>query len=91
MSKKVVYIYFAIVIIIEVVGLFTLPEMIVMQINTEGEANWSINKFLGIGFLFICSFGAGMSALKRNSSDKRSYMILMVMLVLHFIVFFFNS
>jgi hypothetical protein len=90
MSKKVIYIYFAIVIVLEVVGLFVLPETIVMQINTQGEASLSINKVLGIGMLFIFSLAGGVSALKSDNNNKRGFMILVVILIIHFVVFFFN-
>ncbi|MBI9009894.1 MAG: hypothetical protein JEZ05_07670 [Tenericutes bacterium] len=90
MNKKIVYSYFTIVVLLEIIGLFVLPELVVMQINTQGEANWSINKFLAIPVMFVISIGAGMYVLKSGEKTRNGYMILAVFLICHFVIYFFN-
>lgn len=90
MNKKIVFIYFLIILTLEVTGLFILPETIVMQINTLGESSWVINKYLGITVLFVLSVAGGVHVLKTNEKSKRGYMILAIMIVVHFVVYFFN-
>jgi len=90
MYKKIVYAFIVIVVVLEVIGLFILPEQIVMQINSQGEASLNINKYLGIGFLFILSVPYGISSLNSNNEPKKVYMFMIIILVIHFVVFFFN-
>ena len=90
MFKKIVVAFIVIVVVLEVIGLFILPEQIVMQINNQGEASLNINKYLGVGMLFILSVPYGISSLNSNKEPRKVYMFMIIILIIHFVVFFFN-
>lgn len=91
MSKKVVYIYFGILLILDIVALIVLPETIVMQVNTSGDANWTLNKFLGIGLLFLLGLVGGTLSLNSSErSSSRNYLLMIIILVVHMLIFIFN-
>lgn len=91
MNKKIVYIYIGILLIIDIIALFVLPETMIMQVSTSGEANWTLNKFLGIGLLFLLGIVGGVSALNSAEANKtRSYLLMAVILVVHLLMFVFN-
>jgi len=91
MNKRIVIVYFAIIIIINIIGLFILPDRLVMQINTSGEANWYLNKYVAIAFLAGLGFIGGWIALVGGEERKsKSYLTMIIIVVVHIILFAFN-
>ena len=92
MNKKIIYIFLALIIIINLLGLFILPDELVMQVNLSGEANWTINKFLGLLILFgFGILGAAVSLARSNSdSSSKNYLLMGIILVIHILMFIIN-
>jgi len=89
-NKRIVYVFFALVLIINIVGIIILPEDIVMQVNTSGEANWSANKYVAIAFMFGFGVLGGLNALLNNRSLSSKYFLMGVIIVVYILIFVFN-
>lgn len=91
MNKKIVYIFFALVIIMNVIGLFVLPDRLVMQMNTQGEASWSLNKYIAIPLLIgFGALGGGVALAGGEERASKSYVTMGIILVVYILVYVFN-
>lgn len=91
MNKKIVFIYFAIILVFNIIGIFVLPDQLVMQVNMTGEANWYLNKYIAIIFLLGLGIIGGWVALVGGSDRKvKSYLTMSIIIVVHIILFVFN-
>jgi hypothetical protein len=61
-----------------------------MQVNASGEANWSLNKYLAIPLLLVFGVIGGLVALKRDDNIQKSYLLMVIIIVIHILVFVFN-
>ncbi len=74
-----------------VVGYFVLPDQLVMQISTGGEPSLVLSK--PVGLLIILALGIITSVfVVGNKSDKqyRSYMMMLIMVIVYVLVWVFN-
>lgn len=90
MNKKIVYIFLAIIIVINLIGVFILPDELVMQINLSGDANWTINKFLGLLIFFGLGILGAAISLARKDTDGKNFILMIIILVMNILVFIFN-
>ena len=90
MNKKIVYIFIAIAFVINIVGIFVLPQSLVMQFNMSGEGSWSINKYLGLAIFLGLDLLGAFIALTRKEDVAKSYLILAIFLIVNVLMFVFN-
>jgi len=75
-----------------VVGIFVLPDTLVMQISISGEPSSLMSKAWGLTMMGSLGIIGAIFTFGNRNSDKqyRSYMILMILTIIDVLVFVFN-
>ena len=91
-NKKVAIIFIGLIIVINIIGFFVLPDVLVMQVTAGGAAGLTLSKPIGIlSLLALGALGALYTIyIQDESKIARGYFILGIILVIHVIIFIFN-
>ncbi len=84
--------YIVIIIAINTVAWFFLPDHLVMQITGEGEAGFTLPKLLGLGLMVMLGGLSGMHLVldRKETDDKRWLIAMLIILVINLVVIVFN-
>ncbi|MBN2504404.1 MAG: hypothetical protein JXB20_03565 [Bacilli bacterium] len=91
-SKIFAISYLIIIIVLNVVSYFYLPEDLVMQITSGGEDGFTLPKMVGLALLLALGAMTGLKLLvsKTETDDKRWYPAMAIILIVNIIVIVFN-
>lgn len=76
--------------IVAIVGYFTLPEMVVVQITTSGKGGTSIPKILGLLVPLAISIMYSVRYYKKDVSASKNIIVLVLVLIMYGLMFAFN-
>ncbi|MBN2539951.1 MAG: hypothetical protein JXB08_00340 [Bacilli bacterium] len=91
-SKIIAYAFITITTILCVIGIFILPDPLVIQMTLDGSPGTTVAKWLGLVILFLFGVFGGYVALANNDDPKpwKSYLVMGVFLVVEILIFIFN-
>lgn len=87
LQSKINYVIIGLTIIINVIALFFLPKEMGIHINTQGEIDSSISKYIGVLIMPIAM--ALLSFLRKNKAIESSNKLMY--LITNIILFFING
>lgn len=91
-TKVIAVIYLVIVLTLNIVSYFYLPEDLVMQITSGGESGFTLPKMVGLALLLALGAMTGLKLLvaMTDGDDKRWYPAMAIILIVNIIVIVFN-
>ena len=90
MYKKIIYGFLIAVVVLNVVGLFVLPDTLVMQIAADGSAGWTINKYLGLAIITGMDMLGAYVAFSRKDEPSKGYLTIGIFFIVNILLFVFN-
>lgn len=90
MYKKIMFLFIGVVLILNVVGLFILPNDLVMQVKLDGDPSWVINKYIGIPLVMAMDLFAAGVAFTRKEEPAKGYLVIGVLFIVNLLLFIFN-
>jgi len=79
------------VVVLNVVAYFILPDVLIMQITLNGEAGTTMPKIVGLSINLVLGVGSGYFLIKTDESTlQRWFVISLIILAVNFFAIFIN-
>ena len=90
MYKKIVFGFIIAVVILNIIGLFVLPDTLVMQVRLDGDPGWTINKYVGLAIITGMDLIGALIALTRKEEPSKGYLIIGIFFIVNILIYVFN-
>ncbi len=92
LKQKIALIYIAFIVIVDIIGFFILPDVLVMQVASVGGNPTTLSKTAGLIIMMALGIAAGLGTYFMKSNDKpyKDYLVMAVLLLVHILLFAFN-
>lgn len=92
LKQKIALIFIAFIVIVDIIGFFILPDVLVMQVASVGDNPTTLSKTAGLIIMMALGIAAGLGTYFMKSNDKpyKDYLVMAVLLLVHILLFAFN-